>query len=174
MIQIRNTISEKQLQTSKRLDYVESHTLGRTFIPTINGTTSPPVAYQIKKASNIDVTAEALRTAVNITEESLRNQTITLLKTIDCCLDEIVESRIEISNSLPEILLSQYDNSVSLEWNFEYFRLNFTIENDPDKSFYCIASHDKAKRSFSMSTECLGHNYKKTVSMLIDFAILNS
>jgi hypothetical protein len=142
--------------------------------PTITKTVQPTPFYKIKNSIGVDATQSASRRALQLQDESVRTQTIKLLDDIDTYLNDVI-SVAEISNRLPQIhLTEQEDNSVLIEWNFENFRIGFSIESQPSKSFYFIIREDNTSGLFKSETRYLDNTYDKILANIIKFVIKHS
>jgi hypothetical protein len=123
---------------------------------------------------SVNVIQNASRRALQLRDEFVRKQTIKLLDDIDTYLNNVI-SVAEISNRLPQIhLAEQEDNSVLIEWNFENFRIGFSIESQPSKSFYFIICEDNTNGLFKSETRYLDNAYDKILANTIKFVLKRS
>jgi hypothetical protein len=165
-LNISNTFNVKVL-TSKIKKNVE-----RKIYPTIKESIPSVPFYRIKKPATINVVQNALQLAVCLQNESVRTQTIKLLNNLDRSLNDAVNVS-EISNRLPKIhLTEQEDGSALAEWNFEYFRIGFSIE--PEQSSYYLISDNKTTGSFKAETHRLDMERQEIISKIINFVLVNS
>ena len=91
----------------------------------------------------------------------------------------IIHNRIDLfynlSNRFPTIMMTILDDdSVLLEWNFEFFRIGISLEPNASESYYYIVSEDKEKGAFSSYTEKFGTNIFRIVTVLVDYVIRNT
>jgi hypothetical protein len=141
-------------------------------VPSLDRDMYPP-PYQIKKPSNLDVTYTARQHVKNIQIISVREQVVQLLDMIDNCLNE---SRIDKSSyRLPRIALTiGEDGVIVLEWNFEFFRIGFTLEEERGESSYFKIVCNEHRELQEMETHLIRQNLKKIISELVTFVLLNS
>ncbi|MDR0609493.1 MAG: hypothetical protein LBG58_05240 [Planctomycetaceae bacterium] len=170
----QTTIPFKIPQTDNTLDVdVCTHRITKRFYPTIRKSVSSKPFYKIKKPANLNVVQNALQLAIYLRNEFVRKQTVELLNNIDTYLDEIINVS-EISNRLPQIhLTEQEDDSVLAEWNFEYFRIGFSIEQEPDKSSCYVLFENRTTGYFKAETCRLGTEYQEIVSKIVNFVLVN-
>jgi hypothetical protein len=124
--------------------------------------------YGAKKAIN-NVTAEARFNALQLSNKSVREQTLKLLDDIDSYLMSAT------SDILPQIYLTERENSsVLLEWMFEDFRIGFALEPLQDDSYYFRVTVDRVTRAYYSESFYLHTAYNEIIKKIIQFVLQHS
>lgn len=130
--------------------------------------------YQLKLPANVNVVEKAMQSLSSITNLSVREQTSKLLMLIYNTLQEVVDVS-KVSNRLSTLHLTERDDqSALLEWNYESFRIGFSLEPKEEDSNYYIVSENKEVGSFCAETYRLGENYKEAINVLANYVIRNT
>jgi hypothetical protein len=80
-----------------------------------------------------------------------------------------------ITNYLSRLnLVCQEDGSALLEWNFQDFRVGFTLEPNEDESSCFIVSQDKNKNLFSADTQKLDVNNSASIDEIVGYVLGNT
>lgn len=138
------------------------------------GFNSSSILYQLKLPSNVDVLDKAMKSLSSIRNASVRNQTSKLLMSIHTSLQEVIDVN-KVSNRLSMLHLTEReDQSALLEWNYESFRIGFSLEPNNDDSNYYIVSENRNSGSFYAETNRLGNNYKETINAIANYVIRNT
>lgn len=167
--QTTNTISDVSEQAK---DYNASAKIIRQQIDTYSSLFES--AYSAPITEGLDVIRDAAKAIALIENGSVKSQVIQVLELIQNRLTWL--SRFyELFNRLPKILLSVSDDQTSLlEWNFENFRIGFTLEPKKEESHYYLVSQDKQMGTFSASSAKLENEERDKINALVDYVIGNT
>jgi hypothetical protein len=70
--------------------------------------------------------------------------------------------------------VQQEDKTALLEWNFQDFRVGFTLEPNKAESSYFVVSQDKNTGVFKTSTQRLDADSYRSVDRIVDYVLENT
>ena len=131
-------------------------------------------SYQIKLPSNIDVFSRLSKTVASLSNPDVKKHTINILDTLNKSLQNINNYK-NIPNYLSKLnVIEQSDLAALIEWNFQNFRVGFSIEPDLNESSYFIVSEDKSIGSFVAETKKVGSEITIAVEKILEYVIRNT
>ena len=131
-------------------------------------------SYQIKLPSNIDVLSRLYETVASLSNPDVKKYTINVLDTLNKSLLNINNYN-NLSNYLSKLnVIEQTDLSALIEWNFQNFRVGFSIEPDLNESSYFIVSEDKSIGSFVADTKKVGSEINIAIEKIVEYVIRNT
>lgn len=127
--------------------------------------------YTMAMYSNINVVEDILPKISVLKDNSVQSQTLNLTKSIIKNLCFYADAQVR----LPKISLTeQSDNSVLIEWNFENFRIGFSLEPDENETSLYIIEKDDGTNYLKTETRKIGSDIEAVVKQIISFVVRNS
>lgn len=71
-------------------------------------------------------------------------------------------------------LIQQDDKAALLEWNFQDFRVGFTLEPIKTESSYFMVSQDKSTSSFRADTQKLDADISRSIGKIVTYVLENT
>lgn len=140
-----------------------------------NDSFSINTSYHIKLPSNIDVFTRLSKAVDSLSNIDVKNYTITILEALNKALQNINNYNKNISNYLSKLnVIEQADLAALIEWNFQNFRVGFSVEPDLNESSYFIVSEDKNIGSFKANSEKVGLDKDIAIEKILDFVLKNT
>lgn len=132
------------------------------------------LAYQMKLPTFFDPARNAMKKVSTFKSKEIQERVITILESIRNYLVSSIE-RSSMENRLPQIHLTEdIDGSALIEWNFEHFRIGFTVDVDEDAMSYFYISEDRQTDSFRAETKRIDGRLQEAISSVVSYVIQNS
>ncbi len=131
--------------------------------------------YSMVLPQNIDIFSGILKKAKNIADPQIYDYVLQILLSLNNTLHQINQTDI-IKNNLSKLNLSiMSDESVLIEWNFENFRIGFSIEPNLSESSYYVVSDDKISGAYSSEANLLTPvEVDSVIQNIINFVLRNT
>ena len=143
-------------------------------LPTQTSTLSNNYFYMQKLPTNIDVLSKVYTSINSLSDKSVKNYSINLLNLIYLSLSKANDSG-NITNYLSRLYFSeQEDKSALIEWNFENFRIGFSVEPNVEESSYYFVSQDRELGRFTTDTRRINNNAEMIVDALVNYVLGNT
>jgi hypothetical protein len=124
--------------------------------------------------SNINVFSSLAARLLTIENQDVIQQVKQTLLYIYRALQKANVQR-KINNYLSRInLVQQQDMAALLEWNFENFRVGFTLEPNRDESSYYIISQDNSIEAFQVDTQKINPDFSRPVEKIVKYVLENT
>jgi len=131
-------------------------------------------AYTTKLPSNINIFSKLSEKIGSFSDQNVKKQTMTILAALNHTLQQIAMDN-NLSNHLSRLsVIEQEDSTVLIEWNFQSFRVGFSVEPEESESNYYLASEDEKTGNFSMNAKKIGADIDKIVTNMIEYVIVNT
>jgi hypothetical protein len=105
----------------------------------------------------------------------VKNYTITILEALNKALQNINNYNKNISKYLSKLnVIEQADLAALIEWNFQNFRVGFSVESDLSESSYFIVSEDKSMGSFNANSQKIGLDKDIAIEKILEFVLENT
>jgi len=130
--------------------------------------------YTAKLPSNFDVLSELKKSTDGLSNLDVKRQTINILSALSAVLHELV-MKYNVPNSLTTLnIIEQNDSAALIEWNYQNFRVGFSVEPIYSESSYYIVSEDKSTGSFTADSKKIGTDIEKVVTKIVEYVIRNT
>ncbi|MCL1804083.1 MAG: hypothetical protein FWG30_10730 [Eubacteriaceae bacterium] len=124
--------------------------------------------------SNLNVFANVADGIGKLEDHGVAMQVQKVLSNLYTALQAASSNQI-IDNHLSLLHLAQQDDrSALVEWNFQDFRIGFSIELDKDESSYYVVTQDRDLKAFEMGTYKLESNNSSTFEKIVEFVLGNT
>lgn len=166
-------MSIQQSKTSAFLNEANEKTIRTTIGNTSNSyaTTEP---YGMVLPSNIDVFSSLTTSFLSLEDTEVVKQVREVLLNLYLSLRKAGKHK-PISNYLSRMnLVQQEDKAALLEWNFQDFRVGFTLEPDRTESSYFVVSQNKNAGSFMADTQKLDTDVFRLVDKIVEYVLENT
>jgi hypothetical protein len=130
--------------------------------------------YQTNLPSSINLFSSIINRAYSIENEKIKFNALYLINSIKRNL--ITHNMINtINNNLSKLSLNEVDDDgVLIEWNFDRFRIGFTIENDKESNYF-IVSNDLNRGDFYSESHTIKNNeYDYVANDIVNFVVRNT
>lgn len=143
------------------------------FVSTASGATM--ARYYLAMPQNMDVFSTIIKKSSTIENPEMVDYIKGLTESLRNVLHNF-DNREKISNRLSKFILNNMpDKSVLIEWNFDNFRIGFSIEPNLDQSSYYVISDDKISGSYSSQSYLLKPDQFDTVANnIMNFVLRNT
>jgi hypothetical protein len=130
--------------------------------------------YIIELPANINIFESLTDSISTLTDDEVIKQTRQVLGRLYFSLQRKSKNK-ALDNYLSRInLVQREDNSILLEWNFQDFRIGFTIEPQKDESAFFIIAQDKNKGSFSADAQKLNTDSFTPIDEIVGYVLENT
>ena len=129
---------------------------------------------RIRIHPDIYVVSSAIQKIDSLSSEAVQKQVIKLLSYIQNSLNKIYAA-IGVSRRFPQLLLNeQSDLSALVEWNFEKFRVGFSLEQNPEDSAFYFLAINSSNGIINSITNDLGSDPEYIVQAIINYCFWNT
>jgi hypothetical protein len=124
---------------------------------------------------NIDIFPSQLTKMLNtLSDDDVQEQACEIIHSLYHILNNL-RSRERFTNYLAKLHVTEQEDKTGLiEWNFEKFRIGFSIAPDKKMSSYYLVSDDRVTDTFIMKTKRLGANRYNTLKHLVNYVLENT
>lgn len=131
--------------------------------------------YSIVLPQNIDIFTDILKKAKTIENPHIYGYVLQLMLSFKNILLQLNQSEI-ITNNLSKLNLNiMLDESVLIEWNFENFRIGFSIGPNLSESSYYVISDNKISGSYSSEASLITPDqFDIVIQNIINFVLRNT
>jgi len=124
--------------------------------------------------SNINIFSSLAESIIGLEDPSVKEQAEQVLLYLYLSLRRACKQKI-LSNYLSRInLVQQEDKAALMEWNFQDFRIGFTLESNKDESSYFVVSQNKNTGSFMTDTQKLDTTVSRSVEKIVEYVLENT
>lgn len=139
-----------------------------------SGSLSNNYIYSVKLPTNIDVFSKLFNAISSLSNATVKSNSVQLINLISHSLSKAYEIG-RISNYLSRLnITEQEDLSALIEWNFEDFRVGFSIEADEKESSYFLISQDRELGEYSADTKKISDNAESVIGSLVNYVLENT
>lgn len=145
-------------------------------LPTVTSSQleNSPTAYQIKLPLFLDPVRIAFEKISSFKNPSIKLKVSQILGLIRNNLAHNLDI-FRSSIRLPQIHVTESDDdSALIEWNFQSFRIGFSLDAADNSASYFVISEDRQSDSFLAETKRMDGSYQEVVSAIVDYVIFNS
>jgi len=124
---------------------------------------------------NIDIFPVQLTKMLNsLSEYNVQRQACEIVYSLYRILNDLM-SKEQFTNYLAKLHITEQEDKTGLiEWNFEKFRIGFSIEPDPNKSGYYFILDDYVTDTFSMKTKRFGSHIYEILEKFVHYVLENT
>jgi hypothetical protein len=135
---------------------------------------SETTPYRTALPLGVDIFSGLAGSQLSLYDNVVSGQVRRILTYLYLLLQELSKSQV-ITNYLSRLnLVCQEDGSALLEWNFQDFRVGFTLEPNEDESSFFVVSQDKNKDLFSADTQKLDVNNYVLINKIVGYVLENT
>jgi hypothetical protein len=124
--------------------------------------------------ANIDVFSHLSGSLSSLSDDNVIVQSYVIVRFLQRVLNDLASKDYFINYLSRLHITEQEDKTALIEWNFENFRIGFSIDPDSSKSGYYLVSTDHVTTDFIMKTGKIGTRQREIIEFMVNYALENT